>query len=125
MPISLDVLNWSWPTLQAVMAGRAPRESSRVVTTRPEPGLVEISLANDGEVDLSSRPVIKVRWQDARLVASDGLRDFESMDGNSNNIQFRPRSNALPRRIAPGERLPVGWLRLSGNVEVQVEAQNP
>jgi Protein of unknown function (DUF3142) len=125
MPISLDVLNWSWPTLQAVMAGRAPRESSRVVATRPEPGLVEISLVNDGEADLSSWPVIQVRWQNARLMARDGLRDFESMDGSSNSMQFRPRSNALPRRVAPGERLPVGWLRLSGNVEVQVETRKP
>ncbi|EEF61971.1 DUF3142 domain-containing protein [Pedosphaera parvula] len=125
MPISLDVLNWSWPTLKAVMAGRQPRESSRVEAKRPEPGLVEISLVNDGEVDLSSRPVIEIRWHHARLVACDGLRDFEAIELNSNAMQFRARSTAVAGHLVPGGRWSIGWLRLSDNEEVQVEARKP
>jgi hypothetical protein len=121
LPISLDVLNWQWPTLNAVKAGRPPRESLRTETRRPEAGLTEISLVNDGEADLSSRPVIEVRWQHARLVASDGLRDFEVVDPGPNTLQFRVRTNLIPSRLMPGEQQAIGWLRLDREVEVQIE----
>ncbi|MDB6017212.1 MAG: hypothetical protein JWR19_1701 [Pedosphaera sp.] len=124
-PISLDVLNWSWPTLNAVKTGRSPRESFRLDTSRSAAGLTEISLVNDGEADLSSRPVIEVRWQHARLVASDGLRDFEVVDPGPNTLQFRARTTLIPSRLAPGERQAIGWLRLDGEVEVQIETKKP
>ena len=46
-------------SLEAVKAGRSPREHLRTETRRPEAGLTEISLVNDGEADLSSRLVIE------------------------------------------------------------------
>ena len=39
---------------------------------RVESGLVEISLANAGELDVSSRLAVEVRWSKARLIA--GMR---------------------------------------------------
>ena len=48
LPVAGDRLNWSWPTLRAVMAGRAPGRG-RAAVREPEPGLVEIDLVNDGE----------------------------------------------------------------------------
>lgn len=123
MPISLDILNWQWPTLSAVMAGRSPRKSLRVESRRPEPGLVEISLVNDGEADLSSRPAVEVRWQNARLVAGDGLGGFEAMDASSNTMQFRARANSTPVRLPPGEHQVIGWVRLNKEVEVEIETK--
>jgi hypothetical protein len=123
MPISLDILNWQWPTLSAVMAGRSPRKSLRVESRRPEPGLVEISLVDDGEADLSSRPAVEVRWQNARLVAGDGLGGFEAMDASSNTMQFRARTNSVPVLLPPGERRVIGWLRLNKEVEVEIETK--
>jgi hypothetical protein len=127
LPISLDTLNWRWPTLEAVMAGRSPRESLRVETSRPEAGLTEVSLVNDGEADLSSRPVIEVRWRGARLVASDGLRGFEVLDPGPNTLRLRARTNLNlnPSRLPPGERQNIGWLRLDREAEVQLEIKEP
>jgi hypothetical protein len=55
LPVASDLLNWRWPTLAAIVALRSPRESFRAEPRRVEPGLVEISLVNDGELDISSR----------------------------------------------------------------------
>jgi hypothetical protein len=48
LPVSGDTLNWRWPTLGTIVAGRSPAERFRVESRRVEPGLVEISLVNDG-----------------------------------------------------------------------------
>jgi hypothetical protein len=96
-----------------------------VEDTRPEAGLIEISLVNDGEADLSSRPDIEVRWQHARLVASDGLRDFETTDTGPQSIRFHARTNGVIRPLPPGERQAVGWLRMEGEAEVQIESKRP
>ncbi|MGH7484878.1 MAG: DUF3142 domain-containing protein, partial [bacterium] len=42
LPVAGDRNNWSWPTLRAVMAGRAPQPGLRAETRKPQPGLVEI-----------------------------------------------------------------------------------
>jgi hypothetical protein len=118
-PILLDTLNWSWPTLSAVMAGRTPSERLHAEALRPEKGLVKISLVNDGEADLSSRPVIEVRWQQGRLVAADGLRDFAVVDSGPNMVTFK--STTTPGPLPSGERRVIGWLRFNEEVEVAVE----
>jgi hypothetical protein len=119
LPVLGDTLNWRWPTLSAIVAERFPRESVRVESRRVEPGLVQISLINDGELDISSRLTIRVRWPDARLVAGDGLRDFELVDGGPSAAKFQPRTQ--PCRLLAGETQGIGWLRLSEDREVQIE----
>ncbi len=121
LPVAGDVLNWRWPTLAAMMAARCPRESFRAEPRRVEPGLVEINLVNDGDLDLSSRLAVKVRWQQARLVAADGLRGFESVDGGPSTAQFQTRTE--PCRLPAGEKQVIGWLRLSEDREVQIEIE--
>src|SRR5262249_53280528 len=76
-PVADDTLNLHWPTLSTMMAGKSPRERISVETREADAGLVEVYLANDGETDFSSHLTLLVRWSDARLVAGDGLRDFE------------------------------------------------
>ena len=119
LPISDDALNWRWPTLGAIVEGRSPRESVRVETRRVEPGLVGISLINDGELDISSRLRIQARWRNARLVAGDGLRDFELVDGGPSAVKFQTRTK--PCHVPAGETQVIGWLRLSEDREVQIE----
>ena len=121
LPVSDDTLNWRWPTLGAIVAGRSPRESFRVETRRVEPGLVGISLINDGELDISSRLRIQVRWHNARLVAGDGLRDYELVDGGPSAVKFQTRTQ--PCRVPAGETQVIGWLRLSEDREVQFEME--
>jgi hypothetical protein len=121
LPVADDTLNWRWPTLGAILAARSPRESVRVETRRVEPGLVGISLVNDGELDISSRLTIQLRWHNARLVASDGLRDFEFVEGGPSAVKLQTR--AQPCRLAAGEKMAIGWLRLSEDREVQIEME--
>ena len=104
------------------MRARSPHESLEVKPRRVEPGLVEISLENNGELDLSSRFAIEVRWSrvgGTRLVAGDGLRDFELVDAQPFTVRFRTKSKSY--RLPVGEKRVIGWLRLSQDREVQVE----
>jgi hypothetical protein len=121
LPVAVDNLNWRWPTLAAMLAARAPRESLRTSVRRVEPGLVEISLVNNGDLDIPSRLALEVRWSDARLVAGDGLRDFELAAPSA----FAARFTTKPEfsRLSAGEERVVGWLRFDKDCEVQVEVE--
>jgi hypothetical protein len=119
LPTIVDNFNWRWPTLGAILASRVPQEKFRVNTRRVESGLVEISLANEGELDISSRLAVEVRWSNARLVAGDALRDFELADRSLSAARFQTRSQ--PGRIRAGETLVLGWLRFDRDCEVRCE----
>ncbi|MEJ0089390.1 MAG: DUF3142 domain-containing protein [Limisphaerales bacterium] len=121
LPVAVDNLNWRWPTLNAMLGARVPRESFRADARRVEPGLVEISLVNNGDLDISSRLALEVHWTDARLVAGDGLRDFKLAEPDVSAARFitQPKFRPLPA----GEERVVGWLRFNTNCEVQVEVK--
>lgn len=121
LPVTVDNLNWRWPTLAAILDARVPRESVRADARRVEPGLVDISLANHGDLDVTSRLAVEVRWTAARLVAGDGRRDFELVAPDASTARFttRPEFSRLPA----GEARDVGWLRFNTNCEVQVEVK--
>jgi hypothetical protein len=109
LPIGGDSLNWSWPTLAAVMEGRIPRERVRAEGVRPHSGLIELSLENDGERSSGSLPAIEVQWQHAHLVAGDGLGGYwlETRRGDAAYLTSRDSPE-----LKPGERRKIGWLRL-------------
>ena len=122
--ISHDTLNWRWPTLSAMVALRSPHESVRAESRRVEPGLMEISLVNNGELDISSRLAVEVRWSrdgGARLLAADGLRGFEAVDEGPSTLRLRNQSQSC--RLPAGERQVIGWLRFNQDREVQVELE--
>ena len=68
----------------------------RAQLRRVEAGLVEISLVNDGELDISSRLAVEIRWQDGRLVAGDGLRGFELVEGEASTARLTTRTHPGP-----------------------------
>ena len=119
LPVQGDTLNLRWPTLAAIMAARFPRTDARAESRRVEPGLVEISLVNHGELDLSSRLAVEVRWQTARLVAGGGSSGFDLADEGPSTVQFQTMSKTY--RLPAGEKQVIGWLRLSQEREVQLE----
>ncbi len=119
LPTMVDNFNWRWPTLDAILGARIPREVLRVHSRRVESGLVEISLANEGELDISSRLAVEVRWGKARLVAGDALRDFELADRSLSAARFQTKSQ--PGRVRVGETLVLGWLRFDQDCEVRCE----
>ena len=124
LPTIVDNFNWRWQTLGAIVASRFPRESFRGEARPVEKGLVEINLVNDGELDLSSRLVVEVRWSrmgGARLIAADGLHGFNTLNAGPSSITFQTQSQ--PDRIAAGEKQTIGWLRFDRECEVQVESK--
>lgn len=121
LPVTTDNFNWRWPTLSAILESRSPRESLRVEARRVEAGLREISLVNDGELDISSRLAVEVRWSNARLVAGDGQQGFELVEQNVSAARFQ--TQPAFRRLPAGERLTMGWLRFDRDCEVQCEVK--
>ena len=121
LPVAVDNLNWRWPTLGAIVAGSEPGESFHAVARRAEAGLVEVSLVNDGELDISSQLAINVRWSDARLAAGDGLRGFELAEQSVSAAKFLYQSSQF--RLPAGEKEIVGWLRFDKDCEVQIEVK--
>ncbi len=121
LPVEGDTLNWTWPTLAAVMAGDTPQPSLRSNTRRPQAGLVEVDLVNDGQADATGQVSVILRWNQARLVAADGLQGVDAVEQGSDAIQFRTRRQF--DRIGPGERRFIGWLRLNPETEVTSEVR--
>lgn len=119
LPVADDILNLRWPTLAAMMAGRVPREHVHAAARRVEPGLMEISLVNDGQLDLSSRLAVEVTWTEARLIAGDGVGGFNLTDAGPGSAKFQLDDNSF--RLPAGEKRIIGWLRLSEDREVNVE----
>jgi hypothetical protein len=119
LPVSSDRFNWRWPTLGAIVDSRVPQEKFQVDARRVEAGLVEISLVNEGELDISSRLAVEVFWSKARLVAGDALRDFELAERNTSAARFQTRSQSC--RLRAGESLVLGWLRFDQDCEVRCE----
>ena len=119
LPVEGDGLNWSWPTLSRVMTGETPRASLRAEVRRPQPGLVEFDLVNEGDADFTGHPELEARWTGAQPVASDGLRGFEPCESGTNVLCFRNRRQLA--RIRPQERQMIGWLRLAADAGVEVE----
>ena len=120
LPVNVDNLNWRWATLGAIVQGRVPREQFHAAARRVEPGLVEISLVNSGELDISSRLAVMVRWSGARLAAGDGLAGFElaEPDGAAASL-----NSPLSFRLPAGEKLVIGWLRFDADREVHLEVR--
>ncbi len=122
LPISSDTMNWRWPTLAAIIAGRTPRSSLRVEASDAVPS--DVAIVNDGELDEPVPRAIDAAWDGARLVASDALEGFTFENGadaqpsasEDRRLEARAIFRAAPElesaRLSPGERRVIGWLRL-------------
>ncbi len=118
LPVEGDRLNWSWPALRAVMAGKVPRGEVRAAVRNPEPGLAEIDLVNAGDGEAATPASIQVRWKDGTFLAADGLAGYETRPPERNELRLsRPR----PGRLRPGERRTIAWLRFASPTEIHVE----
>ncbi len=121
LPVAVDNLNWRWPTLASIMAGRVPELKFHAGARQTEAGLVEISLVNDGELDLAAPLAVTVHWPAGRLVAGDALGGFELTEPEGSSARFKNLQTAF--RLPAGEKCPVGWLRFEQEMEVQLEVK--
>ncbi|HEX9943168.1 MAG TPA: DUF3142 domain-containing protein [Thermoanaerobaculia bacterium] len=118
LPVVGDRLNWTWPTLRAVMTGRAPRAELRAVSRHPEPGLVEVDLLNAGEAEAAWPSPVRIRWDGEAPSAADGLAVYQIGSADRSEVRLK-RSGA--GRLRPGERRTIAWLRFATPTEVRVE----
>lgn len=123
LPTAADTHNWPRATLQAVMAGRAPRREVRAALRRPSPALVEIEISNTGEAEVPLPSPVDLRWNSDTLVAADGLFGYRLLPSGPRAARLEsPEPGLAPSRaLRPGERRTIAWLRFQGPVEVHVE----
>ena len=113
LPVGTDRMNWRWPTLNTVMAGRTPRHALRVEIGPGNPA--DIALANDGEQDEPLPARLRLRWEHAALAAADALAGF-AWESAGRSVIFTAQTSET--RLAPGERRVIGWIRLDAPAKI-------
>lgn len=115
LPVSTDRMNWRWPTLVAVMEGRAPRSALRADASPGNPS--DIRLVNEGERDEPLPRRVSVSWEGAPFVAADALNGFE-LENATDHVIFMAKGGGDV--LAPGESRVIGWLRLGSTAKIYV-----
>jgi len=82
MPVESDTLNWPWPALDAVRAGRAPETAVVASVRTPEPGLYEVWVENKGDTAPTDGIQISLRISLRDMTAYDTHNGFESKPGD-------------------------------------------
>jgi hypothetical protein len=121
LPVQGDAMNWSAVTLKAVMAGRVPRANLVAEIEHSVPGLVDLFVKNTGEADAVD-PFSIAAECDGGFVISEGINGFDRLEGADGSVIFSGSSAIAAvggRRIAPGQRMQIGWLRFASDTEVR------
>jgi len=82
---------------------------------------VDLSIENRGESDARLPATVTVTWSGAHLMAADALPGWE-VQTREERAEFKTLPSQ-PLRIAPGERIQIGWLRLDPPVKVDAVLQ--
>lgn len=119
LPVAGDALNWRWPTLDAVLAGRAPTSRLRLEATTAQPS--DLFVINDGERDEPLPQRIEARWENARATASDASEGYElAAPPAAETLVFQLTGNARLYRLPPGARRHIGWIRCEPSAPIRV-----
>ena len=93
------------------------------IEPRPlEARLTEIDLINKGDAPGSPDFAVNVTWSDVDLVSSEGLNHYTEIDTGRRSVQFQPQPSQQNVTFAARERRAVGWVKLTDDVAVHVEA---
>ncbi|MGC4016355.1 MAG: DUF3142 domain-containing protein [Luteolibacter sp.] len=109
LPMEGELRNWRWPTLAAVMAGRAPKAKWEVRASPGNP--TDFMLWNTGENDEPLPRIIRVTWSDNQLPAATDALGGWSCQSSGDHVEFRSGSRGTPVRLLPGNSIPLGWIR--------------
>jgi hypothetical protein len=116
LPMPDDTLNWRWPTLEAVIHGVTPAADARVEVRRPQTGLVEFDLVNQGTADLAQPPEIEIGWHAQQALAMDGIQGYDLV--RSGPTRARLEAVATAFRLCAGDRRCIGWIRFDADPEL-------
>jgi hypothetical protein len=65
LPNSDDRLNWRWPTLASVMAGKPPQPDLQAEAIRSEEGSIDLALVNNGSGEFAGSATVQVDCENA------------------------------------------------------------
>lgn len=127
LPVAGDELNWDPVTFTAVLRGELPVSRLEAEVRWSAPGLVEITLVNRGQLGEPLPAEIILRWPEAeRVLTMDGLCGYTPQSTRHAPGLVTLTTSASrqdDRRLAPGARQSVAWLRFSH--EITLSAQLP
>jgi len=121
LPVAGDRLNWPWTTLAEVMQGQTPQTRFKVELRQPQPGLIETELLNTGGTVFGGPVRAVVRWQEARLLAADGLEGVTLEQPEARKLVLTTTEDFA--RLDPGAKRTLGWLRLDRPAKVTLETE--
>jgi Protein of unknown function (DUF3142) len=116
LPVATDTLNWRWPTLSAVAAGRSPRRELHVETSGTSP--MDMTLVNAGETEEPLPSEVVVTSSEAGAEA-DGVGGYRAAT-RGDDVVFQRAPELAPLRLAPGMRHPLGWVRGASEFKIHV-----
>ena len=122
LPLPEDRLSWNERTWQTVLWGQTPAAKTEWVLKKTADGLIEIALQATGNADSVLDTSLTLDWRQARLLAADGLADFALERTAPASARLRPPPDSPPR-LAPGQRLAIGWLRFNQPPEISVHVE--
>ena len=115
LPVPGEARNWTWKTLGAVMAGRAPLEKMEIVREGSNP--LDLSLANVGEAELPWPRSVRIQGRNptVSIEAGDALTGYEFQHSASapGTAVFHCRGDLPDAFLPPGSRKPLGWIRFT------------
>lgn len=119
LPTAKDRLNWTWPTLSAVIAGDRLDRRLCVEVEYPTPGLADIILVNRGNVDMSPDVRVEIGCRADTILASDSLRRFVITEDDALGLCLAYRGPGQFNVMAPGDRWKIAWFRFKEEMEIQ------
>jgi len=120
VPSTTDTRNWRWPTLEAVMAGSAPKHHLSVRQEGTNP--IDLSIVNAGEADEQLNVNVTAKWRKADLQACDALSGWQVRSENGRAVFSSVAENGF--RLPPGAIRKIGWLRFDQSTTLQTEFSN-
>jgi hypothetical protein len=115
LPVVGEQRNWSWHTLTAVMAGRAPVEKLEVSQQGENP--VDLTLENTGEAEMTWPQEIHLTLPPGTSIAAgDALTGYmlDQQTAHATDVIFRRTPEFSHYILPPHGKKPLGWLRMAG-----------
>jgi hypothetical protein len=107
LPIDSDRLNWRWPTLAAVIAGRTPKAEGKLIFETSGSGVDDAVLENRGDADWLLPAELALPPD---TIAADGVNGFQIAPSVTGPWKLRRSGQRI---LPPGSRVVCGWIRRS------------
>jgi len=114
MPVATDRLNWTYPTLAAVMRGEIPCPNLKILLRHPETGLIDIIVQNSGNADAAGPVAVGLTRTSGQVLASDGGNGFDVVHPTDKQWVWQGSQGF---RLPPGDEMAIGWVRTSPDTQ--------